>query len=122
MPGQTAVIDGYQHYRRISPSTAVGPRQERPGRTKEQPERSFSKGADFSTGRFNKVDACQGAEEWLGISQRHAGVSLEFSAVGEPDRRIQRVPPSHTLSRRKLEISFGLFQLPISERLLASLL
>jgi hypothetical protein len=68
MPGQTAVIDGYQHYRRISLSTAVGPRQERPGRTKEQPERSFSKGADFSTGRFNKVDACQGAEEWLGIS------------------------------------------------------
>ena len=55
------------------------------------------------------------------LLERHAGVSLDFSAVGEPDRRIQRVP-SHTLSRRKLEISFGLFQLPISERLLASLL
>ena len=56
------------------------------------------------------------------LLERHAGVSLDLSAVGEPDRRIQRVPPSHALSRRKLEISFGLFQLPISERLLASLL
>jgi len=54
------------------------------------------------------------------LLERHAGVSLDFSAVGEPDRRIQRVPPSHTLSRRKLEISFGLFQLPISEPLLAA--
>ena len=68
MPGQTAVIDGYQHYLSNQPIDGRRAETRKARSNKEQPERSFSKGADFSAGRFNKVDACQGAEEWFGIS------------------------------------------------------